>query len=113
MKTDAEIWEAKNDLPHEDFMDDHNMRYEDLPEKIKKEIREFDKLFEKALDDAFIDEKEEKEVILQSYKITQLLKAYLINTNPNNNGGSGLAGLIFGIVLGALGGTIVSQQQRQ
>lgn len=104
----VETWEAKNDLPHEEYMDDKNILYSQLPKSIQKAIKEFDKVYEKALKDGLIDEKEEKDIIHQSYEITQLLKKeYESKNTPKESGGNGVLGFLLGITLGVLGGAAI------
>lgn len=111
MKTEeADIWEAKNDLPHEEYMDDHGIHYKQLPNHIQQRIIGFDMIYEKALRDGFIDEQEEKNIIHESYEITQLLKKEYGNSHTSKeNGGNGVLGFLFGLALGVLGGTAASK----
>lgn len=111
-KNQADIWEARNDMPHEEFMDDHGINFNSLPKNITESIIAFDKVYEKALADGFVNEREEKEIILASHKITQQLKKEFEkqNNKKENNGGSGLLGFLLGITLGVIGGAAVRQQ---
>ncbi|CAG5086815.1 hypothetical protein [Parvicella tangerina] len=110
MKTEAaEKWEAKNDLPHEEYMDDHGIHFSTLPKQIKEVIVAFDKVYEKALADGFVDEKEETEIFQESEKIKALIMKENKEIDNSNNGGNGLLGFLFGLALGALGGAAASK----
>lgn len=110
-KESKEVWEAKNDMPHEEYMDDFNIHYKQLPDHIQSKLKDFDKIYEKALKDGFVDEQEEKDIIHKSYEITQLLKQQFGDKNTTDkNGGNGVLGFLLGITLGVLGGVAVSQK---
>jgi len=109
-KEEAEIWEALHEMPHDEYMDDHYLEYDDLPKHIQAAIKDFDLGYDIALKDGFVDEEEEKNIIHQSYEIVQLLKQeYENNDKPKSESGdsNGLIGFLAGITLGILGGRAI------
>lgn len=73
-KYEVEEWEANHDMPHEELMDEMNIRYSELNTEIKRKIRAYDIIYEEALKDGYIDEEEEKLLITASYKIAMQIK---------------------------------------
>lgn len=73
-KYEIEEWEANHDMPHEELMDEMNIRYSELSTEIKRKIRAYDMVYEQALKDGYIDEEEEKLLITASFKIAMQIK---------------------------------------
>lgn len=63
-----------HDLPHEHIMDQYQLELTDLNAALRTKIRLFDELFLKAMEDGYIDDTEEKELISESYKIAQIIQ---------------------------------------
>jgi len=111
-KQEAEVWEAHHEMPHDEYMDDHYLKYDDLPKFIQARIKDFDLGYNIALKDGFVDEEEEKNIIHQSYEIKQLLKQEYENEDkPKSESGDngGLIGLVVGLTLGILGGRAIAK----
>lgn len=80
MKTEeTDIWKAKNELPHDQYMDDHGIHFSMLPSAIKDAIIALDTVYEKALAEGFIDQKEERKIFQESERITQLINNHRQN----------------------------------
>lgn len=99
MKRDeADEWIRNHDMPHEHFMDQRGIQFDDLSASIQAEIRHYDNVYQEALKDGYIDAEEEKELITISYKIAEQIRAQF---GEPTTGGSGLLGIFAGIGLAA------------
>lgn len=84
-----------HDLPHENTMDDLGLELNDLSASLRAKVRQFDNLFAKALADGYVDDREEEELIAESYKISLLIEE---EHKQSSDGASGL-GILGGILL--------------
>lgn len=94
---------VNHDLPHENTLDELGLELSDLNAQLNAKIRSIDNLFEKALEDGYVDDKEEQELIASSYKVSEEIKDYYEkNISKNGNGLGLLAGvfLFFGAAIG-------------
>lgn len=92
-----------HDLPHEHTLDELGLELSDLNAHLQADIRHIDDLFEKALKDGYVDEKEEQELITKSYKLAQKIEEFHANRSNGNSSGLGIiAGITFftGAIIG-------------
>lgn len=80
-KYEIEEWEANHDMPHEELMDEMNIRYSELSPEIRRKIRVYDMIYEQALQDGYIDQEEEKLLITASFKIAMQIKREHLKTD--------------------------------
>ena len=94
-----------HELPHELKLDELGLDLKDLTTELRARIRILDNLYEKALDDGYIDDKEEDQLIAESYKISEAIdKAF------NDGKGSGEALTVIGGLLLLIGSAIGLRQ---
>lgn len=92
-----------HDLPHEDKLDDLGLELDDLNASLRAKIRQFDNLFEKALEDGFVDDQEEQQLIAESYKISVAIEEEHKQSSKGSGNGLGILGGIFLVVGAAVG----------
>jgi hypothetical protein len=88
-------------MPHEHLMEELGIDYSDLNEEVLSEVQIFRVMNNKSLEDGFIDDHEEQELIKQSQKIAGLIKQSI---KENKLAG---ADHTSATVLGVLGGIVV------
>jgi hypothetical protein len=93
-RVEGDEWIRSHDMPHEHIMEQKDLVFDDLDESIQAMIRHYNNVFRKALNDGYIDEEEEKELITLSYKIAKKIKEQL---GEPPKGSSGLMGVFAGI----------------
>ena len=94
-----------HDLPHENTMDRIGFELEDFDTGLRAKIRRIDDLFLKAMEDGYVDDKEEEELITLSYKVSEEIEK---RNNEGANGGENLT--IIGGLLLLLGAAIGIKQ---
>ena len=94
-----------HDLPHENTMDRLGLELKDLNAGLKGKIRRIDDLFAKAMQDGYVDDKEEEELIAESYKVSEEIEHV---QNEQSNGNESL-GILAGVLL--LLGTAIGIKQ--
>lgn len=94
-------------MPHKEYMDDENIKYEDLNESLKSRIRLFEDKYDKYRNnDGYLDEQEETELLADSEIIRQEMERWLSKESKDGNGGKVAAGVtltvlgVFGLLLG-------------
>ena len=93
-RIEADEWIRNHDMPHEHFMDRRGIEFSDLNASIQADIRNYDEVYQEALNDGYIDEEEEKELITISYKIAEQIREQF---GEPSKGGGGLMGIFAGI----------------
>ena len=103
-------WSRNHDMPHDHIMGSYEIRFADLSDSIQNDISDYDDLYEAALLDGYIDENEEQQLIVASYKIAdRIMKEHSIDPK----GGGGLLGVLTGVTVAfgvALGINQISQK---
>lgn len=94
-----------HELPHELKLDELGLDLKDLSTELRAQIRRLDDLYERALDDGYIDDNEEQELIAESYKISEA-----IDKKYNDGNGTGEALTVIGGILLLLGTAIGLRQ---
>jgi len=91
-----------HDLPHENTMDRLELDLKDLNTGLKSKIRRIDDLFAKAMKDGYVDDKEEEELITESYKVSEEIERAQDEQSKGNEGLGILAGvlLLLGTAIG-------------
>lgn len=101
-KNQSDNWTRNHDMPHDHIMDMKGIDYSDLSESIQKDIRDYDDIFEDALQDGYIDENEEKNLITASFKIAERIKKEHLNETTTKGGGGVFLGVLTGFGLATL-----------
>lgn len=91
---EAEEWQFNHDMPHEALMDKRGLDVWDLSAGLQRQVSLFNETFNRAIEDGYINEQEENELIAISYKIAEAIQ----KEHPEDE--TGITGL--GIFAGAL-----------
>jgi hypothetical protein len=101
-KEQADEWQRNHDMPHEHIMDLRGIDYSALNESIQRDIREYDDVFDEALEDGYIDQEEEKELVTASFKIYERIKKEHLKESLSTESSGGLVlGILSGIGIAA------------
>lgn len=89
-------------MPHELLMEELGIKYSDLTYDIKEDIELYISLHKKSLEDGFISDDEEKELIQLSQKILKSIKLEIKNKRlkVGDDGSDTILGVLGGVVLG-------------
>ncbi|ASS50160.1 MAG: hypothetical protein A3D31_11370 [Candidatus Fluviicola riflensis] len=88
-------------MPHELVMDLKGLEYEDLSESIQKSIDEFATIFDRVLEDGYVDDQEEQELLTKSYAIAKAIES----EHGSVSQGDTTTGVVVGVLVG-IGATI-------
>lgn len=89
-----------HDLPHEHTMDLLGLELKDLNANLRGQARRIDDLLAKALEDGYVDDNEEKELIQLSYKLSLEIEKNYRNGTDNSAAAITILGGI-GLLIGA------------
>lgn len=92
-----------DDMPHEKYMDENAIEFSDLSSSIQDEIREFDNVLFRALEDGELSDEEYSELYHRSQGIIAQIKneGNDKDNDINDNSGKDHSGsILFGILLG-------------
>lgn len=91
---EAEDWQFNHDMPHEALMDKLGLEIWDLSAGLQRRISLFNETFNRAMEDGYLNEQEEAELIVLAYGISEDIE----KEHPQDE--TGITGV--GIVAGAL-----------